>query len=154
MGRALVAVRVVAFLAVVLTALSLVPAGAHLFELLNKIDLAAEQYFIIQTIYRGWNLFGFVLVPAMIANFVLAAMVRMRPFAATMAFLAGACMVATLLIFFVWVEPANRATDYWTTIPVNWEALRRQWEFGHAANALVTFIAFCSVTLAALNAKE
>jgi hypothetical protein len=78
----------------------------------------------------------------------------MRPFAATMAFLAGACMIATLLIFFIWIEPTNRATDYWTTIPANWETLRRQWEFGHAANALVTFIAFCSVTLAALNAKE
>jgi hypothetical protein len=153
-SSAFVFVRLVAFFAIVLTALSLVPVGAHLFELLNKIDLAAEQYFIVQNIYRGWNLFAFVLIPAMIANFVLAVMVRTRPFAAAMAFLAGACMVATLLIFFIWVEPANRATDYWTTIPTNWEVLRRQWEFGHAANALVTFIAFCSVTLAALNAKE
>jgi hypothetical protein len=32
--------RVVQFLAVLLTALSLVPAGAHLFELPNKIGLA------------------------------------------------------------------------------------------------------------------
>jgi len=31
--------RVIQFLAVILTALALIPAGAHLFELPNKIDL-------------------------------------------------------------------------------------------------------------------
>jgi hypothetical protein len=35
-------------LALVLTALALVPAGAHLFALPNKIGLAQEQYFIVQ----------------------------------------------------------------------------------------------------------
>jgi hypothetical protein len=146
--------RVTQFLAAILIALALVPAGAHLFVLPNKIGLPQDQYFVVQNIYRGWNLFAFVLIPAVIVNFVLAFMVRANPFASAMAFLAGACMIATLLIFFIWVEPANRATDYWTTIPVNWQALRQQWEYGHAANALVTFVAFCSVTLAALSGKE
>jgi hypothetical protein len=149
-----VALRIVQFLAIVLTALSLVPGGAHLFELLNKINLTAEQYFVVQGIYRGWNLFAFVLIPAVIVNFVLAVMVRAHAFASAMAFLAGACMIATLVIFFIWVEPANRATDYWTTVPANWESLRRQWEYGHAVNAVVTFVAFCSVTLAALASRE
>ena len=36
----------------ILTALALVPAGAHLFELPNKIGLAQDQYFIVQSIYR------------------------------------------------------------------------------------------------------
>ncbi len=40
------ALRVVQFLALVLTALALIPAGAHLFALPNKIGLAQEQYFI------------------------------------------------------------------------------------------------------------
>ena len=148
------ALRIVQFLAIVLTALALVPGGAHLFALLNKMTLAAEPYFVVQGIYRGWNLFAFVLIPAVIVNFLLALMVRSQPFAAAMAFLAGACMVATLVIFFIWVEPANRATDYWTTIPADWEMLRRQWEYGHAVNAVVTIVAFCSVTLAALASRE
>ena len=147
-------VRAVAFVAIVFTAVSLVPAGAHLFEFLNKINLTADQYFVVQSIYRGWNLFGFVLIPAVIVNFVLAVMLRATPFVATMALIAGVCMVATLAVFFIWIEPANRATDYWMTVPANWEALRRQWEYGHAANAIVTFIAFCSVTVAALNVRE
>ncbi|HYI89366.1 MAG TPA: DUF1772 domain-containing protein, partial [Beijerinckiaceae bacterium] len=52
------------FLGVVLTALALVPAGAHLFELPNKVGLSQEHYFIVQGIYRGWALFGLVLFPA------------------------------------------------------------------------------------------
>ena len=60
--------RTVRFFAVVLTALALVPAGAHFFELPNKIRLSQEQYFTVQGIYRGWALFGFVLFGAIGAN--------------------------------------------------------------------------------------
>ena len=38
--------RVLQFLAVVLTALALVPGGAHFFELPNKIGLGEQQYFV------------------------------------------------------------------------------------------------------------
>ena len=148
------ALRVVQFFAIVLTALSLVPGGAHLFELLNKIDLTAEQYFTVQSIYRGWNLFAFVLIPAVIVNLVLAAMMRGQALARAMALLAGVCMIATLVIFFIWVEPANRATGYWTTIPADWQSLRQQWEYGHAVNAVITFVALCSVTVAALVSRK
>ena len=70
--------RVVQFLAVVLTALALVPGGAHVFALLNKINLGAEQYFIVQNIYRSWALFGVVLIGALIADLALALMLRRR----------------------------------------------------------------------------
>ena len=54
----------------------------------------------------------------------------------------------------IWTYPASQATDNWTTIPANWEQLRRQWEYSHAANALVTFVAFCSLTLSVLTTPE
>ena len=75
--------KVVQFLALALTALALVPSGAHLFELANKMSLGAEQYFIVQRIYRGWSLFGIVLFGALIANLALALLLRGRgaPFA-------------------------------------------------------------------------
>lgn len=147
--------RVVQFLAVVLTALALVPGGAHLFALLNKIDLGAEQYFIVQNIYRGWALFGIVLLGALLANLVLALMLLRRGGAAfVLASLAFCCIALTLVVFFIWTYPANQATNNWTTIPDHWEQLRRQWEYSHAANATITFVAFCSVTLSALTARE
>jgi hypothetical protein len=147
--------RAVQFLAVVLTALALVPGGAHVFTLLNKIDLGAEQYFIVQNIYRGWALFGVVLIGAFIADFALALMLRRRGGAAFVLALLGSCGVAlTLVVFFFWTYPANQATANWTTIPDHWEQLRRQWEYSHAFNAIMTFLALCSVTLSVVMTPE
>ena len=148
------ALKTVQFLALVLTALALVPAGAHLFTLPNKIDLAHEQYFIVQNIYRGWALLGIVWIGALLANFALAVMLRGRGRPFILALIAGLCVVVMFAIFFIWTYPANQATDNWTTIPANWEQLRRQWEYSHAVNALVTFAAFCSVALSVLTARD
>jgi hypothetical protein len=80
--------RVVQFLAVLLTALALVPSGAHLFELPNKIDLARDAYLTVQGIYAGWG------------------------------------------------------------------ALRQEWEYSHAASAMVLLVAICSVTLSVITTKR
>ena len=148
------ALRVVQFLAVVLTALALIPSGAHLFALPNKIGLAQEQYFIVQNIYRGWALLGAVLLGALVANLLLAIMLRGRSTPFVFALVAFLCIAATLAVFFIWTYPANQATTNWTTIPENWEQLRRQWEYSHAGNALVTFVAFCAVALSVLTTRE
>src|SRR5688500_3068553 len=70
------AVKTVHFLAVVFTALALVPGGAHLFELPNKIDLDQNAYFTVQAIYRGWALFGIALFGALGFNLALAVLTR------------------------------------------------------------------------------
>jgi uncharacterized membrane protein len=148
------ALRVVQFLAIVLTALALVPAGAHLFELPNKIGLDQEPYFIVQSIYRGWALFGIVLFGALAANLVHAIMVRGQRAPFWLALLAFLLVAATLVIFFTWTWPANQATSNWTAVPENWRALRTQWEYAHAVNAVLTFLALCAVTLAALMTRD
>src|SRR5262245_16948771 len=120
--------RVVQFLAVVLTALALVPGGAHLFALLNKINLGAEQYFIVQNIYRGWALFGVVLIGALLADLALALMLRRRGGAAFVLALLGFCGVAlTLVVFVVGTYHANPATAAQTHLPRHCEPFRRPW---------------------------
>ena len=146
--------RIAQFLAIVLTALALVPAGAHLFELPNKIGLAQEEYFLVQGIYRGWALFGIVLFGALAANLVLTLMVRRQRGAFWLALVAFLLVVATLAVFFTWTYPANQATASWTEVPADWQALRRHWEYAHAANAVLTFLALCAVTLSALLARD
>ena len=148
------ALKVVLFLAVILTALCLIPAGAHIFELPNKIGLAQDQYFIVQSIYRGWALFGVVLFPAIAVVLALAVMLRRQAAAFRYALVAFVCMAATLAIFFVWTYPANVATNNWTVVPEQWEMLRRQWEFAHAANAVLTFLALCALMGAVLSTTE
>ena len=148
------ALKIVSFLALVLTALALAPGGAHLFALPNKIDLAQQPYFVVQGIYRGWALLGAVLIGALIANLVLAILLRGRGAPFWFA-LAGFVLVgATLAIFFTWTFPANQATNNWTIAPDNWRALRTQWEYSHAVNAVLTFFALCAVTLSVLTRLE
>jgi hypothetical protein len=150
----LVPLKIVQFLALVLTALALVPSGAHLFALPNKISLGAEQYFIAQSIYRGWSLFGIVLFGALIANLALALLLRGRGAPFALALFGFFSIALALVIFFIWTYPANQATNNWTMIPNDWEQLRRQWEYSHAADAVVTFAAFCSVALSSLMTRE
>ena len=135
------------FIAVILTALALVPAGAHLLELAHKITLDRAQYLTVQQLYRGWALLGAVLIAALLANLVLTVRSRRKGWPMRLAAIATLLLAANLTIFFIWTFPANQATGNWTVMPADWEALRDQWEYSHAVNALLTFLAL-SATLA------
>ena len=45
--------KIALFLSLLFTALALAGGFAHLFELLNKIELSAQDYLTVQQIYRG-----------------------------------------------------------------------------------------------------
>ena len=142
-------IRWVHFCALLFTALSLVPAGAHLFEMPNKINLSQADYFVVQGIYRGWALFALALIPSLAATLALAIMRRGQGWPFLAALLSFVCMAATLIIFFTWTYPANQATSNWTVVHADWQNLRIQWEYAHAVNAVMTFIAFCLLALSA-----
>jgi hypothetical protein len=142
------------FLAMVFTVLALVPAGAHLASLPNKIDLAQTDYFIAQTVYRGWALFGIALIGAVLANLALAIVVRAQTGAFLLVVISLACQLIMLVVFFAFNDPANQATNNWTVIPANWQQLRWQWEIAHAANAVIAFAAFCALTWSLLLTRE
>ena len=139
--------RVTQFIAIILTALALVPAGAHLLELVHKITLDRAQYLTVQQLYRGWAFLGAVLIAALLANLVLTIRSRRQGRPMRLAAIATLLLAANLTIFFIWTFPANQATGNWTVLPADWEALRNQWEYSHAVNALLTFLAL-SATLA------
>jgi hypothetical protein len=144
------ALRIVAFLALVFTALALIPVGAHLFSLPNKIGMPQEQYFIAQRAYDGWWTMAFILIPAMVFNAIFAVMLRAERPAFHFALAGCLCLAATLAIFFAFTQPGNAATQNWTVAPDNWEYLRRRWEYSHAVNAGLTFASFCLIALASL----
>ena len=139
------------FLAVVVTGLALIGPAAHLFSLANKIDLAKDQYFIAQQVYSGWWKVGLLLPAAVVCNAVFAVLARNDRATMILAAFAAILVVVELIIFAIWTQPANAATNNWTTQPDSWAALRTQWEYSHAVNAGVMFVAFCAATLAALR---
>jgi uncharacterized membrane protein HdeD (DUF308 family) len=148
------AARALKLAAILLTALALVPAGAHLFALPNKIGLSEQDYFVVQGIYRGWALFGFVLIPAIIADLALAVILRRQRGAFAPALAGFLLIAASLVVFFAWTFPANQVTSNWTVVPENWQELRRQWEYAHAFGAVLTFAGLCCVSWASLKAPE
>ena len=146
--------RVTQIVAVIATAIALVPGGAHLLALPAKIAMPEVPYFVAQQVYRGWAWLGFAMLLAILANFASALLTRdrRRPFAFSIA--AGSLIAATVVIFFVWTYPANVATGNWTTVTDDWEVLRAQWEYSHAVNAGITFVALICATAAMLPARE
>src|SRR6266436_6446739 len=122
------ALRLIQFLAIMLTALALVPSGTHLAALPNKMAMAQAAYFIAQQIYAGWALFGTALFGALAANLahtiVLCRLGRSFGYA-----LASFLLIAANLAIFVWTFPTNQATNNWTVVHSNWNKLRIQWEY-------------------------
>jgi hypothetical protein len=144
------ALRTTQFLAIVLTALALIPAGAHLFELPGKMGLSRDEYLVVQQIYRGWAFFGFVLIGSIAASLVLTIMLHGTGLHFALACAAFLLVTATLAIFFLGAFPANQETQNWIFMPDDWRTLRSRWEYGHAINAILTFVAFCALTLEAV----
>jgi hypothetical protein len=58
------------------------------------------------------------------------------------------------VIFFIWTYPANQATSNWTVVPADWQQLRTTWEYAHATNAVLTFLALCAVTWSILLTRN
>lgn len=143
-------IRTVQFLTIIVSALTLIPAGAHLAALPNKIDLPQAEYFTVQGIYRGWAALGALWALALILNMALAFLVRSQARSLGFSVAAVACFSAMIIIFYHWTFPANQATQNWTVAPANWQALRQQWEYSHAANTVIAFLAVCFVTLSTL----
>jgi hypothetical protein len=137
-------------LALVLTAIALVPAAAHVLELPNKLPLARDEYLTVQQVYRGWNRIGYVVIAAVAATMWLALIADGASEApAVVAFVA---LLATQVVFWGFTYPVNRRTHDWTEAPEDWEKLRDRWEFSHAASAVLNFISFICVAVAVLGA--
>jgi hypothetical protein len=131
-------------------ALALAPALAHLLELPNKIGLSRADYATVQQLYRGWALLGVVVIGALVTTAVLAIMVRTQAKEFAYVVAAFVCIAGTQLVFWVWTFPVNQQTSNWTVLPENWMALRIQWEYSHAASAVLNLIALISLICSVL----
>jgi hypothetical protein len=141
------ALTIVRFLSILLAALALVPAMAHLIELPNKIYLSREDYLTVQRIYRGWELAGIVVVGALLSTLILTIMNRHDPQAFTLSLIALICIVATQLVFWLFTFPVNGQTENWTVLPPNWSELRARWEYSHATSAVLNLLALAALIL-------
>ena len=134
------------FIAILLAAFALVPAVGGLMGLAGRMTLPAADYLVAQRLESSW---AWLFLPvSFIADVVLLLLYRQRG-AFKLVALSALLAVCAMLVFVVWIYPVDQVTARWTTLPVNWVALRARWEYAHAANAVLTILSFAALALAA-----
>jgi hypothetical protein len=141
-------------IAVVSVAMCLVPAGAHFFELANKMSMSQPEYMTVQKIYAGWSFFGIAVIAALLITLIHTFMIRSDRTAFFLSLAAFLCLAATQGIFWTFTYPMNVASNNWTVTPADFEAARRQWEYSHAVNAVLTFVALVTIAASVVTGKR
>ncbi len=141
------------FVALFATALALGAALAHALELINKVDLPRDEYFVVQHIYRGWDLLGFLLAVQLAGILAVIFLYRRQRSVLWWAVAALAGLVGAQVVFWAFTFPANQATQNWTASPQNWESLRSRWEYSHLAGAGFQVFAMAALIVAVLRRR-
>lgn len=135
-------------LAFVCLGLALGGSLAHLYELPHKLTLPADEYLVVQQIYRGWNLLAGPVIGVILATLLITLHVRRNPRVFGWALATFLLVTGTQIVFWTWTYPANVETRNWTTLPERWVSLRTQWEYSHAAGAVLNLTALVTLVLA------
>jgi len=143
-------VNIASIVSLLLTALAIAAAFAHLLELPAKMKLSGSEYLTVQQIYRGWSLLGIVIYAALAATLALAIIVRSQRRALRLVIVAILCIVAAQIVFWAFTFPVNQETTNWTVLPEHWQQLRIRWEFSHAAGAVLQFSALAALVASVL----
>ncbi|RJQ81463.1 MAG: DUF1772 domain-containing protein [Desulfobacteraceae bacterium] len=145
-------VKMFRFIAIMLTALSMGVALCHLLEMPAKMTFDAALWLtLLQTLYPPafGPIGGYMEVGAVVTTVLLTFMVRRRRPAFHWTFMAAFCMVAAHAAFWILIAPVNAAMLPLTpeTVPADWMRLRDQWEYTHAARAVVQIVALGALVL-------
>jgi hypothetical protein len=143
------------FATLMLTALAMGGALCHLLELPAKMDFDARLYVMLhRTLYPifGWTV-GVAEGLALITTIVLAIWLRRRREPFGWSAVAAVGMVLAQVVFLAFVHPANFAMAAWPldAVPADWTRWRDQWEYGHAARAVLMIGALGALTISLLR---
>ena len=108
-------------------------------------------YLISQRAYDGWSLFAIVIVGALVSTLALSIWFNRSGEPYWLVATAFLCIAATQVIFWLLTFPTNKATHNWTVLPEGWGTPRYQWEYSHAASAILNFVALFVLLLSVLG---
>lgn len=138
--------RACRFISIYLTAITLALTFCHLLEMPRKMQYGEGLYMAVQHslyFYFAW-VGAFAEVGAVLFLVMLCFLVGKRKRTLFLTLTATVCVAAGLAVWFAFVSPANAQMAQWSSVPLpaNWTDVRRQWEFGHAASAILDLIGF------------
>ena len=147
--------KILQFFTIMLTALSLSAAFAHLLEMPAKLTYDSALWLnLLQTLYPTFGkVSGICEIGAVLAVVVLVVAIRNRPNAFRWTLVAAVCLVVTHAIFWVLVAPVNAALVPLSpeTLPADWARLRDQWEYSHASRAFLQIVALAALVISILT---
>jgi hypothetical protein len=127
---------------------------AHLYALPNKMQLDRDDYLISQQVYRGWSRAAIVVFGALFSTLALAVVTRKRKDIFIPVLMALFLFAIGQAIFWIYTYPANQQTNNWGYLPNNWMQLREQWEYSHAAGAILNLLSFTFLLVAVLRKRN
>lgn len=130
---------------------------AHALELPAKMQYDGTLYVTIQnSLYQYFGAPGpgaFITVFAVLAVIALTVLMRKHRPAFWWALVGTLCLaIAFPLIYFLRIEPVNVVIEQATarTVPTDWEQLRNQWEYAHAASFAFSLAGFIALVISIL----
>lgn len=139
------------FITITLTALLMGATFCHVLESPAKMRYPAELYLTLhRTLYVTFgppNVGAFIEIGAILAAAALVFLTRKRRPAFWLTFAGAAFLVAGLVVYFVFVEPANVAMKAVSlnAPPAGWTQWRDQWEYGHIAHFIFHLLGFSAL---------
>lgn len=135
------------FLTILLTALTMALSVCHLMEMPQRLKFDAELWVrvtVFENIFKYFGSVGAIFeMGAVLTSIVLIFLVRQRGAVIFYLTLGGAlCVIAAFVVWLSVVAPANTEFAGWLTkpIPTDFAGWRKQWEYGHAARAVMHII--------------
>jgi hypothetical protein len=130
-------------------------AFCHLLELPPKMRYEPSLYVRLhRTLYPNFGrISGPVEAASVVTASALAWNLRNRRRPAKLAAAAAGCLAAAHAIFWTTVQPANQTMFTWKldAIPQEWIGWRNQWEYSHAARAVLVTAALAMLAAEAVN---
>jgi hypothetical protein len=148
--------RIWRFITLTLTALLMGATFCHVLEWPAKIRYPADLYLTLhRTLYVAFgapNIGAFIEIGAIFAAVALAFLTRRRRPAFRLTLAGAAFLAAGLMVYFVFVEPANVAMKAMSldAPPADWTRWRDQWEYGHIAHFIFHLLGFSALALSVI----
>lgn len=144
------------FMTLMLTSLSLSLSMAHLLELPQRMQFDQQLWVrvtVIENVYRLFGSVGAVFeIAAVLAAIVLMFLVRRRGSTFYWTFGGAILLVLAFVSWIMFVAPMNAEFSRWLTtpVPLDWTRYRDQWEYAHAANALIKIFGLSLLVISVL----
>jgi hypothetical protein len=143
------------FITIIFVSLSMGMAFSHLLQMPPRMSYDALLWRATQSMYElfGPPVGAIIEGGAVLSSVALAFLVRGRRPAFQWTVVGAGAVVAAHLIYWVFVFPVNAVMIHWTpdTIPADWTEYRNQWEYAHAARALLQIIGFAALVMSVIT---